>query len=330
MMRRGAPAAWLALTLSLAGARAADAASDDALRDLRVRLLGLERGRIADAEWRAAFADAERMERQAADAGDAALALAVLETRARALALVAGDPRGAVALLRGGRERYAAAAPAAARRAVIAEADLLARIGDASAIRRLMEEFRNGPLYDGAPFRYTVGEGRDTPLTILRPRGGTENSITMTALSTALRRAAAAPGMPFPDFAAEDLEGRALSSGDLKGRATIFVFWLSGSAMQEQWLKEIAAVVARRGARAPQVVAVCLDRAGHELRARIAQEPLRRWRHLPRESAGPLMARLGIFGDSEIFVLDADGRIVDRGVTGADLPAAVDRAIGGF
>ncbi len=325
--RRAVRAAALALLFRALPAAFAETLPESVLNNLRLRLLGWERGRVPDAEWRAAVAEAEQIEQRAAGDGDASAALALLEMRARALALVAGDVPGGVALLRSGRERYAPAAPVAARRVVIAEADLLARIGDAPAIRRLMDEFRAGPLYDGAPFQYTVGEGRDTPLTILRPRGGTENSITMTALSKALRRASAAPGTPFPDFTAMDSDGRPLTMADLRGRATIVVFWFSGSAEQERLLREVAAVAERRGARAPLIVAVCLDRSGEDLHSWIAREPLRRWRNIPREAAGPLMARLGIFGDSEIIVIGADGRIVGRGVGRAELPQVVDRAI---
>lgn len=330
-MRRwaGPMAAVAAFGLVCSRSLAAASIAEDTLRELRVRLLGSERLRVPDAEWRATFASAERLENQAVQADDPNAALTVREIRARALAFVAGDARGAVELLRRGREMYGRAAPVAARRAVVAEAEILAKLGDAAAIRRLMDEFRVAPYYDGAPFRYTVHEGRDTPITILRPRGGPENSITLTALGRLLRRAGAAPGSAFPDFTVTDAEGLPLSSADLRGRAAIVVFWLASAADSEKLLREIARLVERRGGHTVQVIAVCWDRSGDELRAMTAREPLRRWRNVPRESAQPLAARLGLFGEGEVFVLDAAGRIVERGVRGAELAVAADRAISG-
>lgn len=328
-MRRWADLCWVVAAAGLAcnGAMAAGATEETALRDLRVRLLGSERLRVPDAEWRATMAAAERLENQAAQQGDPNAALTIREIRARALALVAGDALGAVELLRRGRERYGRAAPVAARQATVAEGEILARLGDAAAIRRLMDEFRAAPYYDGAPFRYTVHEGRDTPITILRPRGGPENSITLTALGRLLRRANAAPGAQFPDFTLTDSEGRTLSAADWRGRATIVVFWLANAAESERLLREIAGIIERRSAERVTVVAICLDRSGEELKALTSREPLRRWRNVPRESAQPLAARLGLFGESEVFVLDAQGLIVERGVTGSDLAVAVDRAL---
>ncbi len=299
---------------------------ENALRETRGRLLGAERGYATDAAWREALADVERLELRAAAESQWSAAVSALELRGLALSHIAGDHRGAIALLRQGRAKYGAAAPAEMRRLYLAEAQILARAGDPVALRRLMAEFRESPFSDAAPPRYAVGEGRDTPLVIERPRAAGENSLTLTAMSKFLRQAAAAPGAPFPDFEADDLEGRRVARSSLVGRGAVVLFWVAGSPLWPQRRDELQRALARRRETTPLVLAICQDLDAPALRAAAAQEPLRNWRHLTRESAADLAARLGLFGEAEIFVLDREARIVARGAWGAELSAALDRA----
>ncbi len=301
--------------------------ADDPLRDLRIRLLGAERGYVADAEWQAAFAEGERIEAAAAASRDWTTAIEASALLARALAWVPGDTAGAVSRLRAARARYEEAAPAEARRLYLAEAEILARIGDAGAIRRLMSAFRSSPSYDGRPFEYRVGEGRNTPLVIVRPKGSGENSLTLTAMSRLLNRALTAPGSFFPSFAIEDIHGRRLSSADLRGAPAVVVFYVAGSPLWPRQLWSLSNISQQHRRSGLNILAICLDLEEDELKTAARRPPLSEWWVAAGAKAASLSARLGIYGESEIFLLDREGRIIARGLDESGLAEAVRRSI---
>ncbi len=307
---------------------AAASATDKPLRDIRLRLIGNERGGAVDAERRAALAEAERVEAEAVAQRDWTTAAESAALQALARALVFGDANGALARLRATRARYLAEAPEAVRRLYLTEAQILARLGNAAAIRALMDEFRASHAFDGRPFLYRVGEGHDTPMMIMRPRGAGENSITLTAMAKMLNRALTAPGAFFPTFEFSDIHGRRLTSADLNGAPVIVAFWANGSPIWKQQIRDIADVWKRYRSSGLQVVAINLDLEEDVLRLVSGRQPLSDWRVVSRTSAAAVAARLGLYGDPEILVLDRAGRIVARDVEAANLFEAVRIAAG--
>ncbi len=269
-----------------------------------------------------------RLEADAASARDWPAAVETAALLARALAFVPRDTAAALARVRAARARYMALAPEETRRLFLAEAEILSQIGDAAGIRSLMSEFRRSPAFDGRPFEYRVKEGHDTPMVIVRPRGGPENSITLTAMGRLLNRAQAAPGSFWPAFEWQDAQGRRVTQADLHGAPALVVFLIHRSPIWERQHRVVNTAWRRYGAAGLRILAVCMNLDGNELREFSRGFPPE-WFFVSAKEAGAIAARVGIFGESEIFALDAGGRILARGLEQSEIIGALRQAFGG-
>ena len=308
--------------MAIAGA-AIVRADSGAAQALRIRLLGRERGMTPDAAWRAALEEARALEESAARQGAWPLAIEVAGMRAYALAWVAQDYPAALALLQQARSRYLSQAPGNARSLFLAEAEIRSRLGDEIGIRKLITEFRSSPAYDGAPLRYQLGEGRDTPMVIERPRAAVaESSITLAAMQRLQMRARAAPGAWFPPFEMTDAFGRRISSAALAGKPVCILFFASRSPLWERLAQAIARWERSYGGRF-YLLLVSLDLDDEGVRTLSQRYPLTSARWFSRNAGAATAMRVGVFGDPEGFVLDAEGRIRYRGTDESELAAAM-------
>jgi thiol-disulfide isomerase/thioredoxin len=205
------------------------------------------------------------------------------------------------------------------------EAEVYARIGDEDAITRLIAAFKASPYYDAEHYAFTGGQGREVPLAVTRPVARGSDSLTVTTMEMYRQRARFAPGRPFPDFAAVDLRGHPVKLADLRGKVVLLDFWLRG---WEAWRRNLPVLQAAYDDYAPrnfEIIGFNLERQADDLPDFLRQNKIR-WPVVAGNTDLP--RRLGIFGEATNFLLDRNGEIIARDLSGADLTAAIRDALG--
>ncbi len=320
----------LGAVLLAVGLRAAEAAPRDFEAEFktvasRVEALG---GRaVSESEWKAASEALERLAADAERAGRLAVAVDARVLLGRAWGFIRQDTDRALALLRQTRHTFSGKGLPGVRGAYIAEAEFLARRGDADAIRRLITQFKTGPDYDAEPFVYAVGEGPDTPLAIRRPSQRGSDSLTVTALQKFLDQAVLGVGAPLPDFSVVDLDGRTLTRDSLKGKVVVLDFWVAGAVASENNRPHLAQALERHAAKGLVVVGFAQNLEGAALRDFQSRQPRMTWAQVPAPAVRALAARLGIRGDPANVVVDRQGLIRGRNLQAADLAALVRQVV---
>lgn len=296
------------------------------LKSLTSRLEALGDRAIALDQWREVMGRLADLGARAEQAGDHATAIAAYVASARAWADMRRNPRQAEMILREVRRRYSARSVPELRSVYITQAEMLAKMGDSDAIRRLIVEFKSSPVFDPEPFSYSVQEGRDTPMMVRRPYAKGTDSVTVLAMEKYLDQSKASSGALFPDFALTDVEGRSFSPGSLQGRVVLIDFWVSGSTPWDRNLPFVKQARTKYGAQGFDVIGVCqnLDEAG--LKGAVGQLGLE-WPQVPGRSARSLVIQLGIPGENANFLLDRQGRVRGRNLQGAELTDAVRRLV---
>ena len=202
-------------------------------------------------------------------------------------------------------------------------AALHAREGNEAGVTAIMNEFKKSPHYDGHTYDFSGGSGPGDPLRVPRPTVAVGDSVSMTAMEVQRTRARHAPGTFFPDFNANDWNGRAWSLADLKGKVVLLDFWADAFV----WRRDLAyrkGIYERHHPRGFEVLGLYLGPDQGAGRA-FAQANGMVW---PQAQAPrPLLKSLGIFGDVSNFLIDRNGMIIGRDLYGADLEAAVRAAV---
>ncbi len=322
--RRRALAGAIAVGLGLLSWAVIAADAPD-VRPFLSRLKSMAHGYHSDAEWNEVFRQLNALtaEAEAAEAWTALVDLAL--ARASALGDMLNRPREALAVLQDARVRYRDHAGTNMRRLYAREAELLASLGDEQGIGRLIAEFRASPFYDPEAFRYSGGQGRDVPLQIVRPRPRGDDSITITAMEAFRKQALTAPGRLFPTFEVIDQTGRTVRSSDLRGRIVLLDFWMPESVVWRRNVPNLLKVYRDFHARGFEIVGLCLSRSPARVEAFLSEQRLPWIVVVGNESVA---AQVGLFGELGNFLLDANGVIVARNLSGADLSSAVEQATG--
>lgn len=289
------------------------------------KLQSMGHGYHAQTEWDELFAQLDNLEMRAQGDRDWDTVVEVNVIKAVIYSEMLGDPWKALSLLQDTKRRYRDQILPAVRKVYIREAEVYSKLGDEAAIRRLIQEYKASALYDPQPYAYWGGQGRDVPLTIVRPNERGDRSLSVTAMETYRMRARFAPGHVFPDFEGVDQNGKPVSLNDLRGKVVLLDFWMP---TWEPWKRE-----------APNRVALyrSYHSRGFEILgfnvapvAAISKDFLRayniRWPQVTVEQA--LFRKLGIFGEATSFLIDQDGVIIGRDLKGADLVDAVKRTLG--
>ena len=315
-------ALWLAGSAGNAGA-AADLPSE--LRALRTQLEALGDRTIPPELWQRTVDALHDLAQRAERAGDTATLAGECVAEARAWADMRHDPRQALRLLRETRARGGIRSSEDLRRFYVLEAEMLSKLGDSDAIRRLIVEFKSSPIYDREPFTYTAGEGRDTPLTVLRPFAKGTDSRTLLAMQGFLEQARNSAGAMFPNFAARDLDGKDYSAGSLQGHVALVDLWVSGSVPWTRNLPFVVRAHEKFGSQGFVVLGVCQNLDADGVRDFVRGHSGMGWPQVPAPGARALGAKLGVFGECSSYLLDRQGRIRGRNLEGSALIETVRR-----
>ncbi len=322
--RKAGPGPWIAVAALVAAA-----AAGDEFERLRARIQEVPPAAVTETAWREWEAELRALERRAEQAGDGDRLRAVALFTARVQASDRRDPSGALRTLREARERLAALRPPGDARALfLAEAEVLAGLGDREGIRRLMADYRASPWHTPSPPVFRGGRGPDDPLRVYRPHAAGHEDAVLTAMERHARAAQAAPGQVPPAFRLRDIEGRVHTPEAWRGRVLLIDFGVHGAQPWEAGLP--ARIRAWRQWRDEGfgILTVHQNRNTDGIRAWLRRHPEAGWSHVARDEAQELLAALGIFGEPRNLLLDAEGRIRARDVTGPGLSDAVRRALG--
>jgi len=296
----------------------ADLASD--LNALRSRLQAMGHGYYTRQEWNDVLARLDGLRERAEAQGEeeTVIELSVLE------AMVEGDMRRdyarAVDILEEAKERFGQLRYPVVRRIYGRLADAYAQLGDEQAVAALIEEFRHSPAYDPDYYPYSGGWGREVPLAITRPSAVAEDSVTVTSMQTHRAQAKLAPGNLFPDFEARDGQGRLVRSSDYRGRVVLLDFWVPHWHPWERALPYLKEIYRNYHPTGFDILGIYL---GHDPAAAASYVESQDvpWRQiLGQPSLGP---RFGIYGEATNVVLDQQGVIIGRNLTGSALVEAV-------
>jgi thiol-disulfide isomerase/thioredoxin len=175
------------------------------------------------------------------------------------------------------------------------------------------------------PTGYGASKSRSTIaacLLTLLPAGTANVSLaaatdTETALRMARPAKAGEVGTPAPDFSRADLAGRRQRLADYRGRTLLLDFWASWCAPCVAELPHFSAWQKRYGADGLRVIGVSMDDDAHALDRFLQRSPVA----FPVVRGDAALARRfgGVFGLPLAFLIDSEGRIVERIEGDADL-----------
>lgn len=315
----------LAVMWLTAAARAVDDNLPTDIRGMLSRLQSMGHGYHSDSEWQDVFRDISALDARArrAEAWDALMEVKLIE--AQVYSDMLRDYGSALRVLEEARKLCERHVPASTGKIYVREAEVYAKLGDEGAINRLITEFKKSPFYDPEKFAYSGGQGRDVPLTVVRPGGKGSDSLSVTAMEMSRQRARFAPGRTFPDFQSKDMRGDEVGLSDYHGKVLLLDFWAQG---WEPWRRDVASlrdIYLRYRGQGFDVLGINLERDPTEAQSVMRRENMT-WRQIMGDSE--LTRRLGIFGEATNFLLDKDGTIIARDVRGSELNAAVRKALG--
>ncbi len=297
------------------------------LREVQSRLLAMGDRVISEEQWSALMRDLADLVGRARAAGADGIAVEAIAAQARAWGDLRRAPAQAAALARAGRAEFAGHNRPELRQLYLIEAEMLARLGDADGIRRVMSAYKASPVYDPPPFAYTATPDPKPVVAMVRPRAPQTESPVLLAMQKYLEQALAAPGGRMPDFLLVDIDGLRYSNGSIQGRVVLLDFWVAGSVPWERELPMRIRAREKFAAQGFEILGVCQNLDADGIRAHVAARPGMTWPQVEGRTARDLIVRLGIPGENASFLLDRQGRIRGRNLQGAELIEAVARIL---
>ncbi len=280
---------------------------------------------VSEPQWNDVVRRLADLSTRAEAAGELGVAIGASVARARAWGDLRRDPAQAATLLRMTRERFADRPLPEVRQVYLTEAEMLARIGDSDAIRRLIVAYKGSPVYDPAPMVYSSDTSATPSITMVRPRSVQTESRVVLAMQKYLDQAMSSSGTRVPDFMMMDIDGRQYSPGSLQGRVALLDFWVAGSANSARNLPFIRQAQEKFAGHGLEVIGICQNLGPAGIREFTAGRQGMTWPQIEGRTARDLIMKLGIPGEAANFLIDRHGRIRGRNLEGSALLDAVNR-----
>ncbi len=314
-------------TLLVLGASSSNAQADfrGELHALTTTLRSLGDRVIPERQWTDIVSRLADLASRAEAAGDHGVAIDASVARARAWGDLRRDPAQAATILRMTRERFVQLPLPEVRQVYLTEAEMLARVGDSDAIRRLMVTYKGSPLYDPAPLVYAPDAAGAPSITMVRPRSPQTESRVVLGMQKYLDQAMASAGSRIPDFRITDIQGLQYAPGSLEGRVVLLDFWVAGSVPWTRNQPFIRQARDKYAAQGFEVIGICQNLGAAGIRQYVAGLPGMTWPQVEGRTARDLIVKLGIPGETANFLLDRNGRIRGRNLEGSSLLEAVGR-----
>jgi len=125
-----------------------------------------------------------------------------------------------------------------------------------------------------------------------------------------------AVGDAAPDFQLSDLDGRTLQLSDYRGKVVVLNFWATWCAPCVQEMPSLNRLVETLGPRGVAVLAVSVDDDEQALRQFVAKNQLKM--AVLRDPNGKVSASYQTFQYPETYILDRQGRLVQKVIGGED------------
>jgi peroxiredoxin len=138
------------------------------------------------------------------------------------------------------------------------------------------------------------------------------------------------PGNPFPEFSVKDIEGNPLGLAALKGKVVLIDFWATWCGPCVAELPHVLKAYEKHHAQGFEIIGISLDKEKAQLTSFLTREKMTWPQHLDGEDPkASLAAKYGVETIPSTFLLDREGKIIERDLRGEALETAVAKAVAG-
>lgn len=135
-------------------------------------------------------------------------------------------------------------------------------------------------------------------------------------------------GKVFPDFSESDITGKPLSVANYKGKVVFVEFWSTSCAICKQEMPMVSKVYEKYHDKGFEIIGVSLDKDKAVLKRYLDENKMTWPEYCDGDSwDGKLAKKYGIVKTPTTFLVDAGGKIAERGVHGPALDEAVSHAL---
>lgn len=137
------------------------------------------------------------------------------------------------------------------------------------------------------------------------------------------------PGSPFPEFSVTDLEGKPLSLAAMKGKVVLIDFWATWCGPCVAELPHVLKAYEKHHAQGFEIIGISLDQDKAQLLSFLTREKMTWPQHVDaKEPSSSLAAKYGVETIPSTFLLDREGKIIEKNLRGEALETSVAKALG--
>ena len=162
---------------------------------------------------------------------------------------------------------------------------------------------------------------------MVRGTGADAGSSTITAMEKLQAQGELAVGTAFPSFTATGPKGNPISLDDYAGQVVLVDFWVSGWKPWVQDLKTLKHLQSTYGDAGFAVIGICMERDVDAGRSFARSNGLG-WTQIYGQPE--LQRQYRVFGEATGFLLDANGTLIGKNLSDAELVNAIKRAVQGL
>ena len=277
---------------------------------LITKLQVMAHGIYSDQEWQEAFDQIHGLLQQADDVGNHGGVVDLSLLLARVQSDMRQNHTDALYTLSNLKDKYQQRADVAVNRIYVGLAEIYARLGDVDAITSLIEEFTNSARYDPEDYAITGGDNPSTPVRVVRPHAKGDASITVSKMKRLAREAVySSVGKAFPSFQTDLLDGTTTSLAAYRGKVLLVDCWIESWPTWKNNIPYLTSAYEKYHHAGFEILGVYLG-IDMETAMTFARENDMTW---PQANDPQALARLvGVMGEATSFLVDQQGRVVDR------------------
>ncbi len=132
-------------------------------------------------------------------------------------------------------------------------------------------------------------------------------------------------GMKFPGFTEKDVTGKPLSPDNYKGKVLLIDFWATWCGPCVHELPNVLATYGKYHGKGFEIIGISLDRDEAKLTSFLKEQKIP-WSQI-FDSQGNLAVKYGVESIPSTFLLDGEGKILDKDLRGEALDKAVATAL---